>query len=58
MYCEVRRSCPTPAYFTIVPTQMPEHVSKKLGEANLMYAIRRYNDAKRLLMEVSELDIS
>ncbi|GAX74553.1 hypothetical protein CEUSTIGMA_g2003.t1 [Chlamydomonas eustigma] len=32
--------------------QLPEHVSKMLGEANLMYATRRYKEAIEVLMEV------
>ena len=32
--------------------QMPEEVSQKLGEANLMYATRRYKEAVELLNDV------
>ena len=31
---------------------MPDEVSKKLGEANLMYATRRYKEAMDLLNDV------
>ena len=34
------------------PYQMPDEVSKKLGEANMLYATRRYKEAIELLNDV------